>query len=446
MCQRSIDLIFASVGLVLAAPIMLLIIIAIRIDSIGNVIFSQKRLGFKGKHFMMHKFRKFPSDWGNAGPGVTVAGDARMTSVGQFLERTKLDELPQLWNILLGEMSFVGPRPESLRYADLFQGKFSLILNYVPGIFGPNQIAFRNESELYPSDQDPEEFYRNVLFPQKAERDLEYFANNNCLSNLSLIFRGIWVSLIGSVNWQRIIELYSVIILLDIILIELAWGTSSLLRFGFHFEKINLPVLTTGIWLFPLILIPSMIISGIYRHPVRYFSIHDVGRLIKTVSFLWLLSYLVMFYFYRNSSFVLAPLTLILLLFFMIMIRILYREHYLKSKKNNHFHATKINLLVYGANRHCVPLLSLLELRFPKVQIVGFIDDKKIIRGRFISKYKIIGCERDLDTLYKLHNFEHIWVTFIPSKDKQERLENWCKQNNVNLTIIFSMAPFTYLH
>ncbi|OAD21195.1 bacterial sugar transferase, partial [Candidatus Thiomargarita nelsonii] len=120
MCKRIIDLVFSLLGLLLAAPLMLLIALFIRMDSPGSVFFSQKRLGLKGRHFMVHKFRKFPSDWGSAGPGVTVAGDARMTKVGKFLERTKLDELPQLWNILLGEMSFVGPRPESLRYADLF--------------------------------------------------------------------------------------------------------------------------------------------------------------------------------------------------------------------------------------------------------------------------------------------------------------------------------------
>jgi hypothetical protein len=82
---------------------------------------------------------------------VTVAGDVRMTRVGRFLERSKLDELPQLWNILLGEMSFVGPRPESLRYQDLFQAEFARVLDFKPGIFGPNQVAFRNESGMYPS-------------------------------------------------------------------------------------------------------------------------------------------------------------------------------------------------------------------------------------------------------------------------------------------------------
>jgi Sugar transferases involved in lipopolysaccharide synthesis len=164
--------ILSVLGLIVSAPLMILIAAAIRLESTGPIIFSQPRLGFKGKHFRVHKFRKFPSNWGVSGSGVTVAGDARMTAVGAFIERTKLDELPQFWNILKGEMSFVGPRPESLAYSDLFKGEYAALLDYVPGIFGPNQVEFRNEAELYPSDQDPDEFYRTVLFPEKAKKIL----------------------------------------------------------------------------------------------------------------------------------------------------------------------------------------------------------------------------------------------------------------------------------
>ena len=91
---------------------------------------------------------KFAPHWGDSGPGVTVRGDLRMTNIGAILERTKLDELPQLWNILKGEMSFVGPRPESLRFAHLFKGDVAGVLRHIPGLFGPSQIAFRNESDF----------------------------------------------------------------------------------------------------------------------------------------------------------------------------------------------------------------------------------------------------------------------------------------------------------
>jgi len=440
MCKRIIDLVFSLLGLLLAAPFMLLIALFIRLGSPGSVFFSQKRLGLKGRHFMVHKFRKFPSDWGTAGPGVTVAGDARMTKVGKFLERTKLDELPQLWNILLGEMSFVGPRPETLRYADLFTGEFVKVLDYIPGIFGPNQIAFRNESELYPHDQAPEEFYRRVLFPQKAKQDIEYFSKANCVGDLLWIFRGVWVSLSGVVNWQRLLGLHFLILTVDIVAIEIAWLLANALRFGVDIDEKYLSALMTGMWLFPLILIPIMIFAGNYRHPVRYFSMVDVIRLIKVVSFAWILAYLVLLgFFERNSAISLAPLSLLLLLFLMGTPRIWHRERW---QRQVHSIDNKISIVLYGVGRRGMALASLLEEGFPKAEIIGFLDDDEAMRGRFISSHKVIGCERDLDTLYTIHQFEQIWVTFMPKNEKSHRLEVWCARHNVTLIVLPAMTAF----
>jgi lipopolysaccharide/colanic/teichoic acid biosynthesis glycosyltransferase len=200
MIKRILDVTLAGLGLIVAAPLFAFIALAIKLDSPGRVFFSQRRLGRNGKPFWLYKFRKFPESWGTGGPGVTVANDARMTRTGRFLERSKLDELPQLWNILRGEMSFVGPRPESLRYADLFQGELAAVLDFLPGIFGPNQIAFRNESEMYPPDRDPEDFYREVLFPKKARADIAYFRDASVLGDALWVLRGLWVSLAGAVN------------------------------------------------------------------------------------------------------------------------------------------------------------------------------------------------------------------------------------------------------
>lgn len=105
ICKKIIDVTFASIGLAIAFPFMAIIALLIWLDSPGNVIFSQERLGFRGKRFRLYKFRKFPTHLKDEGPYVTAAGDARMTRIGAILERTKLDELPQLWNIIKGDMS-----------------------------------------------------------------------------------------------------------------------------------------------------------------------------------------------------------------------------------------------------------------------------------------------------------------------------------------------------
>ncbi len=189
--RRGLDCLVAFVALVCLAPMLAIIAIAIWIDSDGPIVFSQVRLGQGARHFRLHKFRKFHQQDRPGGLAVTLRRDSRMTCVGSLLERTKLDELPQLWNILVGEMAFVGPRPESLAFADCFNGAYSSVLDYRPGIFGPCQAIFRNEKLLYELACDPEEFYRTVLFPLKAQIDLAYFPARNMILDAGWTMRGV---------------------------------------------------------------------------------------------------------------------------------------------------------------------------------------------------------------------------------------------------------------
>ena len=194
--RRGFDCLLALVALVLLVPLLAVIAAAIWIESGGPVFFSQTRLGQGARRFRLHKFRKFSdrTRHGQAqqhGLSVTLRDDPRMTRVGRVLERTKLDELPQLWNIVVGEMALVGPRPESLAFANCFNGAYRDVLDHRPGIFGPCQAVFRNESRLYGTVPDPEDFYRNVLFPMKAQIDLAYFPNRTTLSDMAWVIRSV---------------------------------------------------------------------------------------------------------------------------------------------------------------------------------------------------------------------------------------------------------------
>jgi lipopolysaccharide/colanic/teichoic acid biosynthesis glycosyltransferase len=183
--RRALDLIIAVVGLtVLAIPAMLVAVV-IRLDSPGPALFSQLRLGRDGRQFRMYKFRKFARSSSNAGRSVTVRGDPRMTRVGRLLERTKVDELPQLWNLLRGD------------FADCFVGPTRNLLLYKPGMLGPSQVLFRNEGAMYPPGCDPETFYRDRLFPVKARIDLSYFPHRTFSSDIAWLSRGI-LALFGS--------------------------------------------------------------------------------------------------------------------------------------------------------------------------------------------------------------------------------------------------------
>lgn len=190
IARRCLDIIVASTAILATGIFMLIAATAILIESGRPILFRQRRIGRDGRAFTMLKFRKFGPDAGTSGCALTVSGDSRMTRVGRFLMKTKMDELPQLWNVLKGDMSIVGPRPESFAFADCFTGGFERVLDYKPGLLGPCQVAFRNEGDLYPLGRDPEEFYREVIFPAKARMDLDYYRNRTLLSDIGWIIGG----------------------------------------------------------------------------------------------------------------------------------------------------------------------------------------------------------------------------------------------------------------
>ncbi len=186
-----VNQIAALMMLIPILPLAILIVFAIVIDSGFPVFFSQERLGLHGRRFRMLKFRKFRATVGRNTSPLTLDEDSRFTRVGKFLAKTKLDELPQIWNVVRREMAFVGPRPEVPEFEACFEGAFHQVLDYRPGIFGPSQAASRAESALYPPDQDPQDFYRAVLFPAKAAFDLAYYPSRTTAGDLKWILRGI---------------------------------------------------------------------------------------------------------------------------------------------------------------------------------------------------------------------------------------------------------------
>jgi lipopolysaccharide/colanic/teichoic acid biosynthesis glycosyltransferase len=187
--RRAFDILVSGAAMGVLSPIFLMIALAIRMESGKPILYSQLRLGQNGRPFSIYKFRKFRASCDPHGYPLTLDGDDRLTSVGRILAATKLDELPQLWNVLRGDMSLVGPRPESLAFNDCFRNGFEALLKHKPGLFGPCQVVFRHESRLYPADGSAAEFYREVLFPAKAKVDLAYFSRRTLASDLGWILR-----------------------------------------------------------------------------------------------------------------------------------------------------------------------------------------------------------------------------------------------------------------
>ena len=198
--KRVFDIICGGLGLLVAAPLFLLIALAIKLDSPGPVFFRQQRVGRKRRLFSMWKFRKMPHDLPEQGPMLTARNDRRLTRVGRWLERSKLDELPQLLNVLASEMSLVGPRPEVPRFVDrATPERWDLVLSVKPGIFGPNQIRYRNEGDLYPTScADIEAFYQHHILPGKLAVDARYAQEASLLGDVWLLLRGVLATAFGT--------------------------------------------------------------------------------------------------------------------------------------------------------------------------------------------------------------------------------------------------------
>jgi len=186
--KRIFDLIASFVGLLTLAPVFLLICLLIKLDDNGPVFFKQRRVGKDGKLFLMFKFRSMKvievSKTGSFEPGDT----SRITSIGKFLRRTKLDELPQLYNVLKGNMSIVGPRPEVEKWVNVYPEKWKLILSVKPGMTDNSSIFFRQEEYLLTESDDPEKTYREIILPKKLDLSGEYVLNYSFLGDLKLIF------------------------------------------------------------------------------------------------------------------------------------------------------------------------------------------------------------------------------------------------------------------
>jgi len=188
--KRAFDIVAALVGLIIASPVMLVISILIKLLMPGPVLFRQYRTGRNGKPFKMIKFRTMVI---NNDPNTTsVLGDRRVTPLGRFLRRYKLDELPELWNVLKGDMSMVGPRPDMPEFTDRLTGEERKILLLRPGITGPASVKYSKEEELLAGVPDPVKYTDEVIWPDKVRINLEYYHNRSFLKDMLLIIRTVF--------------------------------------------------------------------------------------------------------------------------------------------------------------------------------------------------------------------------------------------------------------
>ena len=189
--KRLFDFITSLIGLIVLFPIFIIVPLLVKISSGGPVFFVQKRIGKNGKVFQIIKFRSMAVIQ-SSDSTISVKGDLRITKFGAFFRKYKIDELPELFNVLRGDMSIVGPRPDVSGYADKLEGEDVLILELRPGITGPASLKYANEEETLALQEDPVKYNDDVIYPDKVKLNLDYYYNNNLWIDIKIIFATIF--------------------------------------------------------------------------------------------------------------------------------------------------------------------------------------------------------------------------------------------------------------
>jgi hypothetical protein len=187
LAKRAFDFLFSVIGLVAITPVMLLLALIITIDSKGGVFYKQVRIGKNKKPFKLYKFRSMSTDADKKGLLTVGNKDSRITKIGYYLRKYKLDELPQLINVLFGNMSFVGPRPEVEKYVELYNQEQLMVFNVKPGITDWASIKYVNENEILAKSSQPEKTYIEEIMPAKLKLNLEYVKHNNVFVDIKII-------------------------------------------------------------------------------------------------------------------------------------------------------------------------------------------------------------------------------------------------------------------
>jgi len=208
MAKRLFDLVAAGLGLLMLSPLLLVIAVWIRLDSPGPALYRQERVGRFRRLFRIHKFRTMREGGPTGSLQITVGADPRITRAGKVLRRTKLDELPQLWDVLVGDMSLVGPRPEVPKYVALYpDARRAKVLSVRPGMTDRASIEYRDENELLASAADPERTYIEVVMPAKLRYAAEYVDRRSMWSDLCLIgatVQTLWLRRSGAESIGRV--------------------------------------------------------------------------------------------------------------------------------------------------------------------------------------------------------------------------------------------------
>ena len=414
LLKRLIDILLSLVGMLFLIPLVPVVGLLIKMDSRGPIFYPATRVGKGMKLFKMYKFRTMFEIPVKVGQSLSPQYDPRVTSIGRLLRRTKMNEFPQFLNILKGDMTFVGPRPEAPDLAELYPEEARRVFLVKPGLVGPATILGRNEEEVYPSGVDVKQYYIEHILPPKNKVDLEYIDNPSLLKDFAYIFLGLKETLVGALSRRHIRDNRSQIYLLlaDTFLMVVSYLFAYAASHWIWDSPIGLWHAVGRLPFLILVRLACNIYFRLYSSLIRYLSYHDIVNVLKGVTFGSFI--LVLFDFFSTGLIGYFRLILVIdwacliciLSVFRLGLRIYWDRRY---RKNGY--GDRRRVLIYGVcdegNATCRALTA--ENYHPFL-VVGFIDDAAANFGKFINGKKVLGGRHQLKDLSKLHRIDEILV------------------------------------
>jgi len=412
--KRALDFTAALVGISVLSPLFLLLAALVKLDSHGPVFFRQERAAAGGGTFRIFKFRTMVVGAYRSGARLTVRRDPRITKVGHILRWTKLDELPQLFNVLWGDMSFVGPRPEDPYFTNFYTPEQREVLTAKPGVIGPSQVEGRDEIEKYPEDcENVEDFYIRHILPPKLQRDLHYVRHATPASDVRYLVAGVGALLASQFksefiarNSYRLAALAA-----DMVLMVVSYVGANLIKFDWRLGPDEWTYIGKAlIWV--LAVKPVIFIYyGLYQRTTQWLGRRDMAAIVKAVSISSALVVAGTYFSLQHHSRAVFLIDWIVLLFLVGGARYIVSS-VLSGAARGEERGPFVKVLVAGSSHGGEAILrSLLEDPRSRFMPVGIIDHEPHRWGALIHGVRVMGGATDIAMAASTHGVEMVLVS-----------------------------------